>query len=490
MKNIELYQRIKNPLEESFVIDQLIEAYVDSYDYYEGLIKRFSKNRSKEHSKTEADAFYSHMFNTWKKELLSITPSQYEDAIKRGLFDRDILKLVAFLKTVPTVKTAEEAKKILNSAYEDSELEQAMEKYRWDGDDMFSSWLHIKARRVTGKKVITEPVEHRLYINANNRDIHKLSRLFVEKCTRDKIPYYFKISEHGKRDDNIVIYSSTKTLQKLLGILNEIEREHPDIISRCGRPPVLTGRIGSWIGYGSEPLSKSGEESFNTIRAKSIKVIIENELRNWYKDHLNYEVIADGKRMSISDYIAKQATAIEIDKMRLHLRLYKNSPNTVYTAEDLNDPTFIASLEQQMRRRTSAMIRSFANNTKETYDLELQLNGKTRKTTTDSITAAIKQFSLVIKQSDPDFSKKIRNGIIRDAAKHGIDYRKYCFDVENVQLLLAADKEAEHQPVQKQQTQSKESPSGYRPMTDEEIREAQRKLAEIPISKIKIKTTQ
>ena len=79
------------------------------------------------------------------------------------LYKKNISKLVSFLKKVPDVKTEKEATDILNKTYQDKELSEAMEEYRWDSIGEFSGWTHISERYINGKQTRTPKIEHRLY---------------------------------------------------------------------------------------------------------------------------------------------------------------------------------------------------------------------------------------------------------------------------------------------------------------------------------------
>ena len=268
------YKKIKNPLDDRAIIEELVDAYSESSDFYSALTKRYSKNKTKYYDSIACDELHAALFNRWKRELFLITREQYEYAIKnKVLYDKDIYKLLNFLRTVPDVKTKKEADDILNKAFEDNELEEAMEKYRWDSLGAFSSWTHISERKINGYKTSTPKVEHRFYINAELRDVHKLSKIFMDKCYKYKLPFYFKIDEFGGRDDNIVIYSNTELLPNYFCILCEIEKEYPNIIKRCGKPTILSGVLRNWIGYGSEPIKLSGKSLIINTTSSGAKIV-------------------------------------------------------------------------------------------------------------------------------------------------------------------------------------------------------------------------
>lgn len=141
-----------------------------------------------------------------------------------------------------------------------------------------------------------------------------MTTCLVEKCDEHHLAYYFKFDQFANRDDTIVIYSSTESLTKYVEILQEIKREHPDLVSRVKEPPVLTGKIDGWIGYGSEPATTPDgkRHSFNEIRAKVLESSIEKVTKQWISDHRNLQISYHGRRVSFQDYIASKSTEKKI----------------------------------------------------------------------------------------------------------------------------------------------------------------------------------
>lgn len=510
MKYTNLYRNIKNPLDDEHVLEQIIEAYTEDTSFYSALTKRHSKNKRNVYNATDCDNLHAYLFNTWKKELLSITKEQYEKAIRDGLYDRDIYKLLAFLKTVPNVTTRAEAMKILDANYQDSALEDAMEKYRWDTTGLYSGWTHIDARYVHGKKTKRTKIEHRLYLNTAPTDVHTMSKLFLEKCIAKKLPYYFKIGEFDRRDDNIVIYSDTENLPKYLQVLSEIEKEHPELIARCGNPPILSGVIHNWIGYGSEPLKLTGESSFNSERAKSIEKALEEEMKSWYKKYMSAQIKENGKSIPLYDYLCNQVIERKLNYLVERLRRAPNSKWIKYTDKELSNPAFLARLEKEVKAKSSSIIKQYLTGTKVSTTIDVPINNSQKMTIYSSdIIKELKRFVAVINANDPDFKNRVKARIIQDAPNYGIDPNNYCFDKDNVDLLVKAEQSSEKKPVKKQipvqpvkkstedhqQRQQAQdipiyhrpagTPMSYKPMTDAEILEARKKLAECPPVKVK-----
>jgi hypothetical protein len=507
MKYTTIYDKITNPLDNPQVLEQLIEAYSEGSSFYSALTNRFSKNKKLLYSKQARDELHSSIFNRWKKELLSITTEQYKQAIKDKLYKPNIFKLISFLRTVPDVKTEKEANDILNKTYQDKELEEAIEEYRWDSIGAFSGWTHISERYINGKKTITPKIEHRLYINTDLMDVHNMSKIFMDKCHAKKLPFYFKIGECDRRDDNIVIYSDTKLLPHYLGILKEIEDEYPDLVRRCGKPPVLSGVIRNWIGYGSEPIQLSGKESFNGIRSKSIEKSIDEELIEWYRNHKNTTITTQGQTISLQEYLVRQVVKNKIKKMIDYKRRNPNNKYIKYTETEIQSKEFAIKMANLVRTQMPSIFNDYINGKKTSVKIEVPIKQDVNATLYSSdIVAEFKRFISIIKSNDSDFIKRVKQRILADAINNGIDPNKYCFDIANVELLRRMDdeqaksrtvrqeqqaKQKSEKPVENRETKQKdttgsrenyhrpaETRTPYKPMTDEEIRESQRKLAE------------
>lgn len=494
-----IYDKIMNPLDDSLVLDQLLEAYVEGSSFYSALTKRFSKDKKLLYSKSARDELHASIFNRWKKSLLSITPEQYNKAIRDKLYKKNIFKLVSFLEKVPDVKTEKEATDILNKTYQDKELSEAMEEYRWDSIGEFSGWTHISERYINGKQTRTPKIEHRLYINTDLMDVHKMSKIFMDKCIAKKLPYYFKIGECDRRDDNIVIYSDTKLLPHYLGVLKEIEDEYPDLVKRCGRPPILSGVIRNWIGYGSEPIQLSGQESFNGIRAKSIEKAIDEELLSWYRNHKDTTMTIQGQTISLQEYFVRQVVKTKIKRMLDYRRKHPNNNYIKYTEQEIQSKDFAKRMANMVRAQMPSIFSNYMYDKKQTVKIEVPIKKDVNATLYSSdITTEFKKFISIIKANDHGFVKRVKKRIELDAVKRGIDPNKYCFDIENADLLRKQDgelikkktsttdkkeeKKGPRQPINDTPRYHRPAgtPTSYKPMTDAEIRESQRKLAECP----------
>lgn len=175
----------------------------------------------------------------------------------------------------------------------------------------------------------------RLYINCNKSDLMTLANLFTEKCSAQKFPIYFKYStnNNSKRADQMVIYSNIDNLSDYIQILQEIAQEHPDIIERCGQPPLLTGKINEWIGIGDEPATSG--TSYTEVRANIIENVLsrcvprtmddQDEFESFDLENTDFDLIREELRKAF------QERGISIDTFAFNkenLQLYMSDDQT------------------------------------------------------------------------------------------------------------------------------------------------------------------
>lgn len=355
MELMDLYEQIKNPIEDESVIRRLIQAEANTAHgwggFYGQLTKTVEKDYVGKYSTDNYNKLYSKLFNKWKNSILNLTEEQVTELINKGSYKQDFLKLREFLKTIPDVTTEKEARDIFYGQYDDKDLAKAIEDYKWTAIGEDSGWIHIHSRYLTAKQDGKPNVEHRLYLNTEPLCTHQMALYFIEKCDEHNLPYYFKIDEYGNRDDTIVIYSSTDNLTKYIEILREIQKEHPAFVSEVKSPPVLTGKIDGWIGYGSEPelLQDGTRTSFNKLRAEIIGPIIVEKRNEWIEKNKHTLFDNEGRQVTVQEYITQKAIDNMFASMKRGLEWFVNKkPEKLaeeeqkrgYSLQDLNNPVF------------------------------------------------------------------------------------------------------------------------------------------------------
>lgn len=421
MKNYhEMYEKIENPLNDDEVVRKLIEGYSDELrtkQYYKKLVQvNYKEKKYTGINMEDKDRLVSQIFNDWKKDL---TLNIKDDEIKK--YNKDFPYLREFLKNTPYVKSAKEFFKIKRKVDEDEKLEIIYPKYT-----PFShgkSWTYISHNSINPSKYKKIIVDHRLYLNTENIDTYKVMELFRNKCKERELDYHFKFSDIGNRDDTIVIYSDDKKLSKYLEILEEIKKEEPEIVKRAQTPPMLTGKIDGWIGYGSEPkLDEDGNtNSFNNIRSGIIQNAISKETIKWLRE--NKELTKENT--GLNEYLTKQIFDDIKDKYRM--------------VKSVDEPEFqeklLKRLEKEIEKNKSEILEGKFDKIK-----EFNIDGLDIEVDSEMIQRAFRPFSKKILKKDPRFLGKVRDAIKEEGLANGIDSEKFCFDIDKRDQLFNEDK--------------------------------------------------
>ena len=390
MKNYqELYEKIENPLNDDEVIKKLIEGYSDELgtkQYYNKLVQvNYKEKKYKGINMDDKDRLVSQIFNEWKND---ITKNISDEDIK-SYNNQDFVRLRECIKNIPDIKDFKENSKVFNRLTKLDKLDKDSKKTKLtdiyeDYAPFFhgSTWTYISHNSINPSKYKKIIVDHRLYLNTENIDTYKVMELFRNKCKERELDYHFKFSDRGDRDDTIVIYSDDRKLSKYLEILEEIKKEEPEIVKRAQTPPMLTGKIDGWIGYGSEPsLDENGKntKSFNSSRSGIIQNAISKETIKWLRE--NKELTKEDT--GLNEYLTKQI----FDKIK------------EFNIDDIN-----IEVDSEMIQR------------------------------------AFRQFSKQILKKDPSFLGKVREAIKEEGLANGIDSEKFCFDIDKRDQLFNEDK--------------------------------------------------
>lgn len=130
-------------------------------------------------------------------------------------------------------------------------LEEKMHQCLRVSDDIMG--FHVNAEKKMDLNKDNEENELKFYINAGD-DTCKVVSLFRDKCERAKINYYFKVVNPYKdrldRVDRLCIYSEMKHVQDFFNILQEIKQENPQI--EFEKPPMMVGNFDNWLGIASD----------------------------------------------------------------------------------------------------------------------------------------------------------------------------------------------------------------------------------------------
>ena len=433
MKNYkEIYEKIENPLNDDEVVRKLIEGYSDELrtkQYYNKLVQvNYKEKKYKEINMEDKDRLVSQIFNEWKND---ITKNISDEDIK-SYNNQNFARLRECIKDIPDIKDFKENSKVFNRLTKLDKLDKDSKKTKLtdiyeDYAPFFhgSTWTYISHNSINPSKYKKIIVDHRLYLNTENIDTYKVMELFRNKCKERELDYHFKFSDRGDRDDTIVIYSDDKKLSKYLEILEEIKKEEPEIIKRAQTPPMLTGKIDGWIGYGSEPsLDENGKntKSFNSSRSGIIQNAISKETIKWLRE--NKELTKED--LGLNEYLTKQISDDIKDK-------YNRMDKSVYEPEF--QEKLLKRLEKEIEKNKSELLEGKFDKIK-----EFNIDGLDIEVDSEMIQRAFRPFSKKILKKDPSFLEKVRNAIKEEGLANGIDSEKFCFDIDKRDQLFNEDK--------------------------------------------------
>ena len=462
MELMQLYNQIENPLDSNNVLERLVEIYSKETSFYSGLTKTVEKEyKEGNYFISDSDEFYSMLFNKWKNSIIAITKEEFDELKRKGSYDDDFIVMRNFLKSIPDLKTKQEVNNVINGKYNNPELEQALDKYKWNSFGEYSGWIHVCSRYLTAKKDIRPNEEHRLYLNTESVDTYQLMNLIVKKYEKYKIPYYFKFDQYGNRDDTIVIYCSTENLIKNIEILQEIKNENQELISRTKQPPILTGKIDGWIGYGSEPeMTPSGEkQSFNQVREKAIEPAIAKTFMNWINSNINKKIKYKEKEMSFKYYMVERFVEKLIDKCEHDYNIKKEAElnkasrlgktfneNDVimkvgYSLRDIKTEIFKNNVFNILIKYIDNILLALNNDDlKNLKEIEMTVrNGQKITFSKYDVDFVIRRISSNILKAEPEILTEVRNNIEENSKHFGIDLNKFCFDERIVKKFKTID---------------------------------------------------
>ena len=434
MELMDLYNNIKNPIDDTEIIKKLIEIYKENGSgpnkMYSGIISSTSKEyKYGQHFISYRDTFYSKMFNDWKKSVCDMTKEEFIKLYKLGYYNDDFIKLREYLLDLPDITTYDEFMNLVYAINGDSEIKQIMRRYIWkEKADDKSGWIHLFPEYLDSRKPSFTKIEHRLYLNMEIPYIYPTILVFIDKCEEKNIPYYLKYST-SNRDDMIVIYSSTENLNKYIEILYEIAKEEDELIKKFMEPPILSGRINDWLGYGSDPIGVHGE-SYNGKRSKLLIDVIESCTRNWLLENLNNKISVYKKVLSFNDYILLLCVKEIISNIE------KNVPNF---KENLKIP--IEECENQILEtlKHNFNLEKALNNFEFEPVLAAYDNNKEYKLDSIMFQQVFRNLAKEISKNDPNFVIDIQKLIKERSESLGIDPNNFAFDIENLELMRKYD---------------------------------------------------
>ena len=473
MELLDIYNNIKNPIDDPNIINRLINIYGDDSTLASNLYdKIIDQNRSgKVIGKVYPELqrkFELGIFNKWKHEVISMTDEELQDLINNGVYPESFRKLKDYLKSMPEVKTLDELNNYKYGHDVPTDIKDLFENYSWDSTKSEQGWKYVSSRNIyAGKRESIKP-EHELYLNVDSTAIHRIAMEFISKCEEMNIPYSFKYNEIANRDDVIVIYSDTKHLALYIDVLEKIKEENPDLNESFHQPPILSGKVTEWMGYGTTPREEN--TSFNLKRANAIESGINKTTKEWVKDHIIKMINFRGSFVHFFEYITVAMVETKIEELKSSYRYYddcskadKKGYDPDYALSqlglkmiDLEAIVFKDTLYKELITNMEDRIITFCENPDFKFKIELPTRNENKISFNQyDMDNAIRKISPKIGDNDPDYQNNVRDNIIDESKKVGIDKNKYCFEVDMIFELINESKNVvkKQVPTKSKQTQ-------------------------------------
>lgn len=438
------FNSVSNPITNSLVKD-LIEDEVDySYDYFTYSKVDDGRITGKRDEK-DKDILYSKLFNYWKNFLLSYD----EDVIRKWLSSDNtknkekLSELYELLKNINDVSTYAEIEALCKKnpiLYELSFLSYGKQQ---------PTFTHVNINNLTYGVMGLDSIDGRFYINIDSNKIDSFLKIYIGLCFKNNIPFYFKFSNDGSRNDTIVIYFSFKELETNLEILNQIKTEHKEFELGKYKPSRLCGLVDGWLGYGSEP--EDNKQSYSSKRCDLINKSIKKPLFKWVFDNYNMEIPTSMGRVTLGYHISR----LIVDRLVNKYKIYGDSlleENGLKKA-DLSNQSFIDYLVKKVNSNFPFMLRSYLNNEYPVKSINIATsnNKSINVEIYDSLDIVFSLGKKMIK-TDPKLIDSVRIEILDSFKRAGINPDNPAFNIDDEIKF----KEAELKEKQKEELQQKE----------------------------------
>lgn len=447
-----IYNEIQNPINNDETLKKIIEIYAkceeQHSDFYKSIIESTDKEHIGQWIPQDENVLFSMLFNTWKENIVNLTPQKFQKLYghKGNFNDKDFRELQNYLSSISDISTTEEFESIMHQEHGNELLDKAIKKYTFEvkQGSLFDKWHYIDSSKLAEQP--TSSVIHRLYINTDpvlTRPL--LGEMFVEFQNR-QMEYSLKYSENGGRDDTIVIYANDENLQDYIEILREkyekiqqIRNSKPgyDEVYNIYNPPLMTGVIDGWIGYGTEPeVDENGNNrSYNRVREELIKEAISKSTYQWLYENRDMEISFMQGKVKISELLSKIIAMSYVDKAK---KILPNSKSQYKSkTEVLDNENFKNNLLEGIRHDINQEllgINEGTNHNQKIIDIDFG-NNTNIEFGREDVKHVLNRLSVQILNWDSQFLDRVRNKVKELSPKYNIDEKSFCFDTNVVNSL-------------------------------------------------------
>lgn len=462
MKLIELYNTIKNPLDDEDVLKKIANAYVDSVkDYLPNMQYNLMRSADKmayfKPAPVDIDRFYSLVFNMWKKGIINLPSDKMDELFKNHEIEADFLDLRFFLIAAPNLTTKEEIDHFFSNEEISEERRKALARYRWDRFARFNYETQICSRGIHFEGDFTD-ISHALSINAEAMDTYFFATRFIEECESEGLIYYFTFDKNGDDDSTIVIYSSTELLERYIGVLKRMEEKYPNLFERITTPPILSGKIDEKIGYGTFPSwnlhERTPEDSiiddvyYYEMRSVILDEVCEEESIKWILKNKDRKInsmplieafafictleFLESLKKRAEEEEKKEISAAREQKRRAQIENVIKELG--YSKKEVASPAFQSPIYETIRKYILVLLCYVSQRGYRTMpEITMTVRDKKIAFTAILLDKAVKQIIRSYAISDPDFLNQIKEAAKQKAEAYNIDANKFCCEAGSVE---------------------------------------------------------
>ncbi len=265
--------------------------------------------------------------------------------------------------------------------------------------DYSDGFLHVFGFQTQGLQ--KQKNDCRLYLNLLGKNIPNFATQAYQKCRKRGLPFYFKFCLTDHRNDNFLFYTPYEHLADYVAVIEEIKKEHPELLQGTTKLSQNLGVINGYIGYGDNPqvLDVDGTaHSYNSLREHCV-----NDIRSAMRKKFNQKfppikattpIITEPEVMSLEDCCNKMITKFiksnnvhKLSKASLeHIKttFTYNFYHLVLNGGTMEDIEFTTSKDEEIKISTSSVdwLTEIGKMLPQQFSNSIELRGHLTKFTT------------------------------------------------------------------------------------------------------------
>lgn len=139
-----------------------------------------------------------------------------------------------------------------------------------------AEWTFFKSYSLENNGFHSPDINHRLYLTIGMEQRAFFANAFINECSANNIPYYFKVLTIKGQTDTVVIYiDNEQNLEATIGIINKIYSDPSYKKIKDSTKPTASHLyvVNDYIGYGFEPKRENEQISYTGLMKECAKPV-------------------------------------------------------------------------------------------------------------------------------------------------------------------------------------------------------------------------